>query len=138
MWGSTSGHRSGAPLVLGGGFQQRHMALSTAPSARMADTTPELVSFGPPILCAPSTHWPLPHPGGGKRLDVFVVPSLVWDVFTPMSYYIQQYPSARDHAGVIMHANVALPMAGAPSQATPNILNWVRRDMQKFRAHFTR
>ena len=42
---------------------------------------------------------------------MFLVPHLVLDVVTPTSYYIQQYPSAGDHVGVIM-----LKVEGKPLQ----------------------
>ena len=97
------------PTIIGGCFNN---AIWHSPPLhpRTWQTQLQNSSLLDPLYCI----HPLPtdpsHTWGARGVDAFLVPNLVWDVVIPTSYHIQQYPSAGDHAGVIMHTNVALPV----------------------------
>ena len=73
---------------------------------------------------------------GGKRLDAFLVPTVLWDTLCPSSYRVKTFPSTGDHAGVQIYTSVALPSIEPLDRSVPNIRHWCSRDFEKFRAHF--
>ena len=44
-------------------------------------------------------------------MDAFLIPHTLWDILNPTSYYTHTFPSAGDHAGVVLHTNITLPGA---------------------------
>ena len=85
---------------------------------------------------------PLPtgpaHTRGGKGLDAFLVPTVLWDTLCPTSYGVKTFPSAGDHAGLQMYTSAALPSIEPPDRSMPNSRHWCSRDLKKVQAHFLR